>query len=40
MVLFGIPKALEDAPQKAVNTAIELRNDCTSLIRKRISLFH
>ena len=26
MVLFGIPKALEDAPQKAVNTAIELRN--------------
>jgi class 3 adenylate cyclase/tetratricopeptide (TPR) repeat protein len=26
MVLFGVPKALEDAPQKAVNTAIELRN--------------
>jgi len=26
MVLFGIPKALEEAPQKAVNTAIELRN--------------
>jgi class 3 adenylate cyclase/tetratricopeptide (TPR) repeat protein len=26
MVLFGLPKALEDAPQKAVNTAIELRN--------------
>ena len=26
MALFGVPKALEDAPQKAVNTAIELRN--------------
>ncbi len=26
MVLFGVPKALEDTPQKAVNTAIELRN--------------
>jgi class 3 adenylate cyclase/tetratricopeptide (TPR) repeat protein len=26
MVLFGAPKALEDTPQKAVNTAIELRN--------------
>ena len=26
MVLFGLPQALEDAPQKAVNTAIELRN--------------
>lgn len=26
MVLFGVPRALEDAPQKAVNTAIELRN--------------
>ena len=26
MVLFGIPKALEDAPQKAVNAAIEIRN--------------
>jgi class 3 adenylate cyclase/tetratricopeptide (TPR) repeat protein len=26
MVLFGVPKAFEDTPQKAVNTAIELRN--------------
>jgi class 3 adenylate cyclase/tetratricopeptide (TPR) repeat protein len=26
MVLFGVPKALEDAPQKAVNAAIEIRN--------------
>jgi class 3 adenylate cyclase/tetratricopeptide (TPR) repeat protein len=26
MALFGVPKALEDTPQKAVNTAIELRN--------------
>lgn len=26
MVLFGVPVALEDAPQKAVNTAIEMRN--------------
>ncbi len=26
MVLFGVPTAIEDAPQKAVNTAIEIRN--------------
>ena len=26
MVLFGVPKALENAPLMAVNTAIEMRN--------------
>ncbi len=26
MVIFGVPAAVEDAPQKAVNTAIEIRN--------------
>ncbi len=26
MVFFGIPKAVEDAPKKAINAAIELRN--------------
>ena len=26
MILFGVPTAIESAPQKAVNTAIELRN--------------
>ncbi|MFQ6617199.1 MAG: adenylate/guanylate cyclase domain-containing protein, partial [Fidelibacterota bacterium] len=26
MVLFGVPVALEEAPQKALNTAIEMRN--------------
>jgi class 3 adenylate cyclase/tetratricopeptide (TPR) repeat protein len=35
MVLFGVPKALEDAPQKAVNTAIELRNRLTVFNREK-----
>ncbi|MBC8486128.1 MAG: AAA family ATPase [Bacteroidetes bacterium] len=26
MILFGVPVAVEDAPQKAVNTAVEIRN--------------
>src|SRR5208283_292420 len=38
MVVFGVPKALEDAPQKAVNTAIELRNGLHSFnMRKNLA---
>ena len=39
MVLFGIPAAVEDAPQKAVNTAIELRNKFNQCIaEKKLSI--
>jgi class 3 adenylate cyclase/tetratricopeptide (TPR) repeat protein len=37
MALFGVPKALEDTPQKAVNTAIELRN-CLQKFNKEKNL--
>ena len=35
MVLFGVPRALEDAPQKAVNAAIELRNNLYKFNREK-----
>ena len=35
MALFGVPKALEDTPQKAVNTAIELRNSLQKFNREK-----
>lgn len=34
VVLFGIPKAIENAPQKAVNSAIEIRNYINRLHQK------
>ncbi len=34
MVLFGVPSAVENAPEKAVNTAIEIRNKLAQCNRK------
>ena len=39
MVLFGVPVAVEDAPQKAVNTAVEIRNQLNRCNKeKKISI--
>src|SRR5512135_1595041 len=35
MVLFGVPIAVEDAPRKAVNTAIEIRNGLAKFNREK-----
>jgi len=35
MVLFGLPKALEASPQKAVNTAIEIRNSLAKFNKEK-----
>jgi class 3 adenylate cyclase/tetratricopeptide (TPR) repeat protein len=34
MALFGVPDAIENAPQQAVNAAIEIRNEVTRLARE------
>jgi class 3 adenylate cyclase len=35
MVLFGVPKALEDAPRRAINSAIEIRERVPRLMEQR-----
>jgi class 3 adenylate cyclase/tetratricopeptide (TPR) repeat protein len=35
MALYGLPTAIEDAPQKAVNTAIEMRNQLIQFNKNR-----
>jgi len=35
MALFGIPRAIEDAPRQAVNAAIAIRNDVATFTRER-----
>jgi class 3 adenylate cyclase/tetratricopeptide (TPR) repeat protein len=35
MVLFGVPTAIENAPHKAINTAIEIRNGFVELNKKK-----
>jgi len=36
MVLFGVPVAVEDAPQKAVNTAVEIRNQISRCNKEKL----